>query len=184
MKKALFLLFSVVLCMFSALRAQDGVWLSTGAGLGFSKSATLMHADLSVTYLRLNRLGFSGNLQSNGRFVMLVREGSVKSYSGGGLQFAWNLLPFDESGIKLIARAGATFGSGYYLNYVSDSTSQSGTASNKNYDLSDYRTAGGELSVELLGNYRDYSAIGIQLYLLIHRFPIAGFTLRYSFGGF
>lgn len=165
-------------------KAQNGFWMGSGLGIAFGESSVMAHADVSATYLRYNRWGFSGHLQANGRTISNSISNSLKSFTGYGIQFAYNFVPYNESGLKLIGRVGGCHGSGIYVNeYISSyqNADSSGT-SDVIYNTSEYSGFGAEVSIEFLFNYRENRALSFQLYTVLMRYPFGGFSLRYSIG--
>jgi len=164
-------------------RAQDCLWMSPGFGAAFGKRSVLAHVDLAATYLRYNRWGFTLNVGANGRTLSGSKGNSLKSYSGFSLQFAYNLIPYENNDSKLIVRAGVTHGNGYFINegfvYSIDSVSQ-----NINDFTTEYTSFGADLSIEYLFNHRDDRAWSMQFFTMITRHPFAGVCIRYSLGGF
>ena len=165
--------------------AQDCLWVSPGFGISTGGRSVMAHADISATYLRYNRWGFSGNLQANGRTYSNTKNKTLKSYSGFGVQFAYNILPYDESGKKIIARGGICKGSGIFINEFIGSDNPS-DSSNMNqaqfYDLTNFSSFGAEASIELLISHRANRGFSIQLYKLVNRHPFFGVSLRYNLG--
>ena len=176
----------LVSCFSLYGNAQDGFWLGPGFGISSSGRSVMAHADISATYLRYNRWGFSGNLQANGRTLSNSKNKTLKSFTGYGIQFAYNLFPYDENGRKLIARIGACQGSGTYVNEFIGSDQAADSSSNQEqfYKTTSYSSFGAEASIEFLFNHRDHRAFSFQFYTVIMRYPFVGFSLRYSIGKF
>ncbi|MES2557674.1 MAG: hypothetical protein V4604_16070 [Bacteroidota bacterium] len=171
----------------SFAKAQDCLWISPGFGISTGGHSVMAHVDISATYLRYNRWGFSGNLQANGRTFSNTKNHTLKSYSGFGVQFAYNLLPYDEGGKKLIARAGLSRGSGTFVNeYIgSDEPIDSANQNQEQfYDVTNFYSFGAEASIEFLLSHRSGRAFSAQLYTIIMRHPFVGISLRYNLGKF
>lgn len=155
--------------------------MSPAVGLCLDGRGPMGHADVSLTYLHYNRFGFTGSLFANGRSQTEGNpDKAVKSYTGGGVHFAYNFFPYDESDAKLLGRAGLVYGSGYYFKKIS---TVSGSTQNT-YEQISYRTPGVEVSVEFLFNHRQGRAWSFQFFGILHSHPFAGVNLRYSFGMF
>lgn len=187
MRKSIFAFF-LACCIFSFGKAQDCLWLSPALGVSTGGHSAMIHADVSATYLRYNRWGFSGNLQANGRTFSNTKNNTLKSYSGFGIQFAYNLFPYNENGQKLIARVGLCKGSGTFVNEYIGSDEPADSTANQNqeqfYDVTNFSSFGAEASIEFLLSHRPNRAFSVQLYTVIMRHPFAGISLRYNLGKF
>jgi hypothetical protein len=180
--------FVLICCSSFTLKAQDCLWLSPAIGGSTGGHSVMAHVDISANYLRYNRWGFSGNLQANGRTFSNTKNNTLKSYSGFGVQFAYNLLPYDETGKKLIARLGFSSGSGVFVNeYIGpDVPPDSSTNMNQPqfYDYTGFSGFGAEASIEFLLSRRPNRAFSAQLFTVIMRHPFLGISLRYNIGKF
>ncbi|ASS47575.1 MAG: hypothetical protein A3D31_17250 [Candidatus Fluviicola riflensis] len=182
----------VTLLLISSLsfigKAQDCLWISPGLGVSTGGHSAMMHVDISATYLRYNRWGFSGNLQANGRTFSNTKNNTLKAYSGFGIQFAYNLLPYDENDKKLIARLGFCNGSGTFVNSYIGSDEPTDSTANQNqeqfYDVTNFTSFGAEASIEFLLSHRPNRAFSAQLYTIVMRHPFIGISLRFNLGKF
>ena len=183
-KSILSLLLTCLLFTFG--KAQDCLWVSPALGISSSGRSMMAHADVSATYLRYNRWGFSGNLQANGRTLLNTKNNTLKSYSGYGLQFAYNIFPYDENGRKLIARLGVCQGSGTFVNEYTGSGQATDSSMNQEqfYKKTEYASFGAEASIEFLFSHRHDRAFSFQFYSIIMRYPFFGFSIRYNLGAF
>lgn len=181
MRSTLLIAFFFLSC--KSFAQNDCLWMSPGFGVAFGKKSYMAHIDISATYLRYNRWGFSLNAGANGRTLSGSKPNSLKSYSGFSVQFAYNFIPYENSDIKLIGRAGITHGTGYLVkeNFVNNLDSV--VQNSANY-TTEYASFGADLSIEYLFSHRDQRAWSLQFFTMITRHPFAGVCVRFSLGGF
>jgi len=181
----LFLLLIVLhLTFLSNAQTMNGdcLWVGAGAGISGTTRTIMLHAPLTVTYLRRDTWGVTLRGELNGRIMSKDDQSKTMiNYGGWSVLGCYNLLPLREQ--KLLCRVGLSHGSGFYRD-TQVATADVGSAIITTTAPVEraFESYGIFLGMELLLHSGNDRSASIEGFINLNNYTYAGIALKFNVG--